>query len=127
MRSARTSRRRARRASTCSSTRPALRRLRRARRRRDRRFSIAQILSIDPLAGTGLELDAIAAVVIGGASLYGGRGSIIGTLIGVFIMVMIRNGLNLLGVSPFWQGSAIGAIIILALLAERLINWRSAR
>ena len=69
----------------------------------------SQILSIDPLAGTGLELDAIAAVVIGGASLYGGRGTIIGTLIGVFIMVMIRNGLNLLGVSPFWQGSAIGA------------------
>ena len=68
----------------------------------------AQILSIDPLAGNLLELDAIAAVVIGGASLYGGRGTIIGTLIGVFIMVMIRNGLNLLGVSPFWQGSAIG-------------------
>jgi ribose transport system permease protein len=66
----------------------------------------SQILSIDPLAGTGLELDAIVAVVIGGASLYGGRGTIIGTLIGVFIMVMIRNGLNLFGVSPFWQGSA---------------------
>ena len=82
----------------------------------------AQILSIDPLAGTGLELDAIAAVVIGGASLYGGRGTIIGTLIGVFIMVMIRNGLNLLGVSPFWQGSAIGAIIIAAVLAERLLE-----
>ena len=48
-------------------------------------------------------LGAIAAVVIGGASLYGGRGSMIGTLVGVFIMVMIRNGLNLLGVSPFWQ------------------------
>jgi ribose transport system permease protein len=59
----------------------------------------AQILSVDPLAGTGLELDAIAAVVIGGASLAGGRGSMIGTLIGVLIMVMIRNGLNLLGVS----------------------------
>ena len=90
-------------------------------------FSIAQILSADPLAGNQMELDAIAAVVIGGASLYGGRGSIIGTLIGVLIMVMIRNGLNLLGVSPFWQGTAIGSIIILALLAERLINWRSAR
>lgn len=88
-------------------------------------FSIAQIMSADPLAGNQLELDAIAAVVIGGASLYGGRGSIIGTLLGVLIMVMIRNGLNLLGVSPFWQGSAIGSIIILALLAERLINWRS--
>jgi ribose transport system permease protein len=87
----------------------------------------AQILSIDPLAGTGLELDAIAAVVIGGASLYGGRGTVIGTLIGVFIMVMIRNGLNLLGVSPFWQGSAIGAIIIAAVLAERLLSPRSRR
>jgi ribose transport system permease protein len=87
----------------------------------------AQILSIDPLAGTGLELDAIAAVVIGGASLYGGRGTIIGTLIGVFIMVMIRNGLNLLGVSPFWQGSAIGAIIIAAVLAERLLSPRTRR
>ena len=90
-------------------------------------FSIAQILSADPLAGNQMELDAIAAVVIGGASLFGGRGSIIGTLIGVLIMVMIRNGLNLMGVSPFWQGTAIGSIIILALLAERLINWRSAR
>lgn len=88
-------------------------------------FSIAQILSADPLAGNQMELDAIAAVVIGGASLYGGRGSIIGTLLGVLIMVMIRNGLNLMGVSPFWQGSAIGSIIILALLAERLINWHT--
>ncbi len=90
-------------------------------------FSIAQILSADPLAGNQMELDAIAAVVIGGASLYGGRGSLIGTLIGVIIMVMIRNGLNLMGVSPFWQGTAIGSIIILALLAERLLNWRSGR
>ncbi len=87
----------------------------------------AQITSIDPLAGTALELDAIAAVVIGGASLYGGRGSIIGTLIGVSIMVMIHNGLNLLGVSPFWQGSAIGLIIIAAVLVERLISARSFR
>ncbi|MBN9021163.1 MAG: ABC transporter permease [Rhizobiales bacterium] len=90
-------------------------------------FSLAQIMSADPIGGNQLELDAIAAVVIGGASLYGGRGSIVGTLMGVLIMVMIRNGLNLLGVSPFWQGTAIGAIIILALLAERLITWRSRR
>ena len=90
-------------------------------------FSLAQVMSADPMAGSGLELDAIAAVVIGGASLYGGRGSIVGTLLGVLIMVMIRNGLNLMGVSPFWQGTAIGTIIIVALLAERLINWRSTR
>jgi ribose transport system permease protein len=88
-------------------------------------FASAQVMSIDPVAGTGLELDAIAAVVIGGASLYGGRGSIIGTLIGVLIMVMIRNGLNLLNVSPFWQGSAIGAVIITAVLIERLLSTRS--
>jgi ribose transport system permease protein len=90
-------------------------------------FSIAQLLSADPLMGNMLELDAIAAVVIGGASLYGGRGSIVGTLIGVLIMVMIRNGLNLMGVSPFWQGSAIGSIIILALLVERLVSVRAKR
>ena len=90
-------------------------------------FSLAQIMSADPLAGNQLELDAIAAVVIGGASLYGGRGSIFGTLMGVLIMVMIRNGLNLMGVSPFWQGSAIGSIIIIALLIERLISWQSAK
>lgn len=90
-------------------------------------FSLAQIMSADPLAGNQLELDAIAAVVIGGASLYGGRGSIFGTLMGVLIMVMIRNGLNLMGVSPFWQGSAIGSIIIIALLIERLISWQSSR
>ena len=86
-----------------------------------------RLLSADPLDGQQLELDAIAAVVIGGASLFGGRGSIIGTLIGVLIMVMIRNGLNLMGVSPFWQGSAIGSIIIVALLAERLISSRTGR
>lgn len=90
-------------------------------------FSVAQLRSADPLAGNLWELDAIAAVVIGGASLFGGRGSIIGTLIGVFIMVMIRNGLNLMGVSPFWQGSAIGTIIIVALLIERLVGRRAER
>ncbi len=90
-------------------------------------FSISQLLSVDPLAGQGMELDAIAAVVIGGASLFGGRGSMIGTLIGVLIMVMIRNGLNLMGVSPFWQGSAIGTIIIVALLVERLVSARVGR
>jgi len=90
-------------------------------------FSIAQIGSADPLAGNLWELDAIAAVVIGGCSLFGGRGSVIGTLLGVFIMVMIRNGLNLMDVSPYWQGSAIGTIIIVALLIERLLSRRTQR
>lgn len=85
-------------------------------------FLASRILSIDPIAGDGLELDAIAAVVIGGASLFGGRGSIIGTLFGVFVMVFIRNGLNLLNVSPHWQGTAIGSVIIIAVLIERLLS-----
>ncbi len=83
--------------------------------------------SIDPIGGQGLEVDAIAAVVICGASLFGGRGSIIGTLLGVFVMVFIRNGLNLLNVSPYWQGTAIGSIIIIAVLAERLLTGARRR
>ena len=90
-------------------------------------FSVGQLLSADPLMGNAMELDAIAAVVIGGASLYGGRGSMAGTLIGVFIMVMIRNGLNLMHVSAYWQGTAIGTIIIVALLVERLVSSRANR
>jgi ribose transport system permease protein len=88
-------------------------------------FLTSRIFSIDPIGGSGLELDSIAAVVIGGASMFGGRGSILGTLFGVFIMVFIRNGLNLLNVSPYWQGTAIGSIIVVAVLVERLIGSRS--
>jgi ribose transport system permease protein len=90
-------------------------------------FLASKILSIDPIGGQGLELDAIAAVVIGGASLFGGRGSIIGTLFGVFVMVFIRNGLNLLNVSPYWQGTAIGSVIIIAVLIERLLSGARQR
>jgi ribose transport system permease protein len=85
-------------------------------------FLAGRIRSVDPTSGTGLELDAIAAVVIGGTSLFGGRGSIIGTLFGVTIMVCIRNGLNLLGIDPYWQGTAIGTIIIAAVLIERALS-----
>ena len=62
--------------------------------------------------------------MIGGASLFGGRGTIIGTLIGVMIMVLIRNGLNLLNVNPYWQGTAIGSIIVAAVLLERFLSTR---
>jgi ribose transport system permease protein len=86
----------------------------------------SRLMTIDPNAGTGLELDAIAAAVIGGASLFGGRGSVVGTFFGTLIMVLIRNGLNLLNVGPYWQGSAIGAVIIIAVLIERITSGRSA-
>jgi ribose/xylose/arabinose/galactoside ABC-type transport system permease subunit len=65
-------------------------------------------------------LDAIAAVVIGGVSLTGGVGSVLGTLFGVLIMVTIRNGLDLLGVSPFWQTAAVGAMILTAAILHKL-------
>ena len=79
-----------------------------------------------PKAGVGSELDAIAAVIIGGASFFGGRGTVIGTFIGVLIMGFIRNGLNLLNVSVFWQEVAIGAIIVAAAYVD-VLRRRAAR
>jgi ribose transport system permease protein len=67
-----------------------------------------------------MELDAIAAVVIGGASLSGGVGSVGGTLVGVLIIGVLRNGLNLLGVSPFVQQVVIGIVIALAVTLDTL-------
>jgi ribose transport system permease protein len=64
--------------------------------------------------GIGLELDVIAATIVGGASLSGGEGTMLGTVLGVLIIGVLRNGLVLLGISPFWQETAIGAVIILA-------------
>lgn len=71
-------------------------------------------------------LDAIAAVVIGGTALTGGVGSVIGTAFGVLIIVTIRNGLDLLGVSPFWQTAAVGAMILVAAMLHRFtaLRWR---
>ncbi|MFC7405741.1 ABC transporter permease [Georgenia alba] len=76
--------------------------------------------SSQPSAGTALELDVIAAVVIGGASLSGGTGRMAGTIAGVLIMGILRNGLNLLGVSPFMQQIFIGVVIALAVMADIL-------
>ena len=70
--------------------------------------------SAQPQAAAGYELDAIAAVVIGGASLAGGLGRISGTLVGALVLVVIRNGLNLLNVTSFWQQVVIGVVIALA-------------
>ncbi|WP_104134662.1 ABC transporter permease [Cryobacterium sp. Y62] len=70
--------------------------------------------SAQPQAAAGYELDAIAAVVIGGASLSGGLGRISGTLVGALVLVVIRNGLNLLNVTSFWQQVVIGLVIALA-------------
>jgi ribose transport system permease protein len=80
----------------------------------------ARLDSAQPFLGTSYELDAIAAVVIGGTSLSGGTGGIGGTIIGVLIIGVLRNGLNLLSVSPFMQQVVIGLVILLAVAAETL-------
>nr|WP_319390907.1 ABC transporter permease [uncultured Cohaesibacter sp.] len=80
----------------------------------------ARLDSVQPSSGVSYELDTIAAVVIGGASLSGGTGGIVGTVIGVLVIGVLRNGLNLLGVSPFTQQVVIGVVIALAVAAEVL-------
>ena len=80
----------------------------------------ARLDAVQPSSGFGYELDTIAAVVIGGTSLSGGAGGIGGTLIGVLIIGVLRNGLNLLNVSPFLQQVIIGVVIVLAVGAETL-------
>lgn len=82
----------------------------------------ARLNSAQPIAGIMYELDAIAATVIGGTSLMGGEGRVIGTLIGAFIMGVLRNGLNLLGISSFVQQTVIGSVIILAVLIDMALK-----
>jgi ribose transport system permease protein len=77
--------------------------------------------------GVGLELDVIAATIIGGASLSGGEGTILGTVLGVLIIGVLRNGLVLLGISPFWQTTIVGLVIILAVGVDKWTRARQTR
>ncbi|HTB85938.1 MAG TPA: hypothetical protein VK742_20000 [Candidatus Sulfotelmatobacter sp.] len=79
----------------------------------------SRIMSGPPATGTGYELDAIAAVVIGGTSLSGGIGSIAGTIVGVLIIGVMNNGLDLLNVTSYWQQIVKGVIIVLAVLLDK--------
>jgi ribose transport system permease protein len=81
----------------------------------------ARLSSADPTAGTFYELDAIAATVMGGTSLSGGSGTILGTVVGALVISLVRNGMNLLNVPSFWQQFVIGSVII---LAASLDVWR---
>ena len=84
----------------------------------------SRLRSGQPTAGTGWELDVIAACVIGGASLSGGEGTILGALIGAMIMGVLRNGCNLLDISAFWQQVAIGAVIVIAVFIDQYRHRR---
>jgi ribose/xylose/arabinose/galactoside ABC-type transport system permease subunit len=79
---------------------------------------IGQTASATPQAALGYELTAIAAVIVGGASLGGGRGHMTGTIVGVFLLGVVANALNLFGVSPFWQPVATGLILIVAVALD---------
>jgi ribose/xylose/arabinose/galactoside ABC-type transport system permease subunit len=85
----------------------------------------ARLNSAQPIAGMMYELDAIAATVIGGTSLMGGEGSLGGTLVGALIMGVLRNGLNLLGVSSFLQQIVIGGVIVGAVLVDTILKRRT--
>jgi ribose/xylose/arabinose/galactoside ABC-type transport system permease subunit len=82
--------------------------------------SLSRLGAVSPNTGEGLEFEVIAAVVIGGTSLYGGQGKVLRTIIGVVIIALTRNFLNLARIEIFWQGFATGTIILVAVLLEAL-------
>ncbi len=84
----------------------------------------SRLMTGQPTAGQGYELQAIAAVVIGGGSLRGGEGTVVGTLVGALIMGLLANGSDLLGISPYLQQAIIGAVIILAVAIDELRKRR---
>lgn len=87
---------------------------------------IGRVGAVSPLGSQTANLDSITAVVIGGTSLFGGRGSIVGTLLGALIVGMFRNGLALAGVDVLWQEFAVGALIIIAVTTDQWIRKISA-
>ena len=84
----------------------------------------ARLVTGQPTAGEGYELRVIAAVVIGGGSLNGGRGTVLGTIVGALIMALLSNGCNLLGISPFLQQVIIGCVIVAAVTFDEFQRRR---
>jgi ribose/xylose/arabinose/galactoside ABC-type transport system permease subunit len=84
-------------------------------------IEVARLSSAQPTTGESYPLDAIAAVVIGGGSLFGGEGAVIGTVIGALVIAVLRNGLDLMSVQPFTQMVIIGALVIVAVALDQ---WR---
>jgi erythritol transport system permease protein len=87
----------------------------------------SELTSAGPTAGTSYELTAIAAVVIGGAALTGGRGTIRGTLLGAFVIGFLSDGLVIIGISSYWQTVFTGAVIVLAVLLNAVQYRRKTK
>jgi fructose transport system permease protein len=87
-------------------------------------LALGRIPNADPNALQTANLDSITAVVIGGTSLFGGRGSIWGTLIGTLIVGVLRNGLTLVGIDPLWQDLVTGVLVISAVALDQMSRWR---
>lgn len=87
----------------------------------------SRMLSAQPTSGDGAEMDAIAAAVLGGTSLSGGAGSIAGTVIGALFIGVLNNGLNIIGVSSYWQEVIKGVVIIIAVLVDVIKNKRLSK
>jgi rhamnose transport system permease protein len=86
----------------------------------------AQYQTIDSTAGTGYELQVIAAVVVGGVAIFGGSGSAVGAAVGALLLETINSALNVLGISPFWDQSIAGFLLLLAITLDRAIAVRLA-
>jgi len=89
-------------------------------------IQMARFSSIDALRGDGLELEAVLAVVVGGASLNGGYGSVVGAVLGVIMLAMIKQGLILMGIDAFWYRAGIGVVLIIAAVLNQYVRERSS-
>jgi ribose transport system permease protein len=87
----------------------------------------ARLSSGSPIGGTGYEMESIAAVIVGGGSMFGGVGTVWGTGVGVLLFGAINSILNLMGISPYWQGTIKGVLVLLAVALSQLRRSGSSR